>query len=105
MGASGRLYTGADVTGTITMSTEGHTPLSASISNRIEPPDSCIFVEGTELPHNPTDAPLWRTVEDGVCGAFSEWFGGTEVTDLLKEVRGSWPPRGDECGGWGQSRF
>jgi hypothetical protein len=99
---AGLLYTGADITGTITLSTAGHTPLVASISNRIDPPDSFVLPEWMEPPRNPTEAPLWRTAEDGVCSAFAEWFSGTELTNLLKEVRGSWPPRGEECGGYGE---
>ncbi|MCJ7726167.1 MAG: hypothetical protein MUP76_07255 [Acidimicrobiia bacterium] len=102
IGVAGRFYTGADVTGTISLSADGRTSLVASISNRMDPPDSFVLPEWKDPPSDPIEAPIWRTVEDGVCAAFAEWFGGTEVTNLLKEIRGSWPPRGDECGGYGE---
>jgi len=105
VGVAGRFYTGADVTGVITLSAEGQSPLSATISDRIDPPESFTLPEWKEPPSSPTEAPLWRAVEDGVCAAFSEWFDGTDLTALLMKVRGSWPPRGEECGGYGESQF
>jgi len=98
----GRFFTGADVSGTISLSADGHPSLVASISNRTDPPDSFVLPEWMEPPSEPDGAPIWPVVKDAVCGTFADWFGGTGLTELLKEIRGSWPPRGDDCGGYGE---
>jgi hypothetical protein len=101
--ASGSMYTGAEIEGTMILTADGREPMSATLSDRIDPPESFTLPEWKEPPGEPAEAPFWLTVEDRVCAAFAGWFEGADLTALLTEIRGSWPPHGEECGGYGES--
>lgn len=62
-------YTGAAVTGTVSLSSTGRPTLSHSLDGRIDPPDSTGYGDS-----EPSDAPFADVVEEGLCVAFLTWF-------------------------------
>jgi len=92
---AGTYFTGADITGTLVMSAPGRADLVASLTNREDPLQTLVVVAGGDPPAEPSQAPFWRTARDCVCGAFQEWFSGTDTFALLSTVLGHWPPDGD----------
>jgi hypothetical protein len=105
-GVGGTLYTGAEVSGTLTLSTEGQLPLVGAVSERAEPPEDYFSVKGSALPREPKDAPIWGAANSDVCAMFAEWFDGSgrsaDLPRLLANILGHWPPRDEECGEYGE---
>jgi hypothetical protein len=113
VGAGTRTFA-TDVVGTLSLTAAGETDLSYRISVHGSVPDAVPDDGGND---SPEDVSFFGTASDGVCAAFAEWFAPAEdpipgvppvtrlnapTRALLLAVRGSWPPRGDECGGIGE---
>lgn len=77
---SGRLYTGAEVQGTLSLTAPGRTPLVAEIAGEKEPPARLSLPPGFEPPRTEAEAPIWDVIRDSVCTALGGWFNGETST-------------------------
>lgn len=71
---TGRLYTGAEVQGTMSLTAPGRPPLVAEIGGKKEPPASLSLPPGFEPPRTEAEAPIWDVIRDSVCMALGDWF-------------------------------
>jgi hypothetical protein len=81
---AGRLYTGAEVSGTLTLLTPGRPSLSARVAG--DKPTAGGVPQGSEDEvRTPAGAPFWEAVNADVCGALIDWFGASDplTLDLL----------------------
>jgi hypothetical protein len=94
----GTLFTGATVSGTVTLSAAGVASLEAPFSGHKATPDSVAYVDSADLPREPWHAPLWDVAKDGICTAFTQWFSEspTRLVQLVRNLRTT----AKGCGGW-----
>ncbi len=71
---TGRLYTGADVQGTMSLTAPGRVPLLAEIGGEKDPPARLSLPPGFDPPRTEAEAPIWDVIRDSVCLALGDWF-------------------------------
>jgi hypothetical protein len=70
----GGLYTGWDVTGTITVESSGHDPLLVQVVSAREPPDTVRYGDESDAPRRPADAIIDASRRGDWCSAFVALF-------------------------------
>jgi hypothetical protein len=70
------LYTGAEVEGTMSMSADGKSLLTAPIAGYVSPPQS--IDAGASTPRAALGAPFWGAAYDRVCKVLQHWFGADD---------------------------
>ncbi|OFW63392.1 MAG: hypothetical protein A2135_01875 [Actinobacteria bacterium RBG_16_67_15] len=98
------IVTGAAMDITLMLLSDGRGPLSERISRDSRPSDSVVLWEGSDLPREPQDAPLWWTTQSDVCATFAGWFGGSsrggDLRELLNNITVDEAGMSDTCGGY-----
>jgi hypothetical protein len=75
------LYTGAEVSGTLTLVAPGRPPLSAPVSGE-QPTAGGVQESDVEEVRTPAGAPFWHAVNTSVCGVLLDWFGASDPLTL-----------------------